>query len=162
MADNPALTIGLAMVIGMLAQTLSRHIRLPGIVILLGAGILFGPDGLHWVRPSSLGPALHIIVGFAVAVILFEGGMNLRISRIRREQNVIRGLITIGGALITKFILNWDWRIAILFGTLIIVTGPTVISPLLRRIRMDHGVSTDNHLIQFKPMSSYILRDDLL
>ena len=149
MADNPALTIGLAMVIGMLAQTLSRHIRLPGIVILLGAGILFGPDGLHWVRPSSLGPALHIIVGFAVAVILFEGGMNLRISRIRREQNVIRGLITIGalitmigGALITKFILNWDWRIAILFGTLIIVTGPTVISPLLRRIRMDHGVST--------------------
>ncbi|MBO62552.1 MAG: hypothetical protein CMG33_03400 [Candidatus Marinimicrobia bacterium] len=162
MADNPALTIGLAMVIGMLAQTLSRHIRLPGIVILLGAGILFGPDGLHLVRPSSLAPALHIIVGFAVAVILFEGGMNLRISRIRREQNVIRGLITIGGALITKFILNWDWRIAILFGTLIIVTGPTVISPLLRRIRMDHGVSTDNHLIQFKPMSSYILRDDLL
>ena len=149
MVDNPALTIGLAMVIGMLAQTLSRHIRLPGIVILLGAGILFGPDGLHWIRPSSLGPALHIIVGFAVAVILFEGGMNLRISRIRREQNVIRGLITIGalitmigGALITRFILNWDWRIAILFGTLIIVTGPTVISPLLRRIRMDHGVST--------------------
>ena len=57
MADNPALTIGLAMVIGMLAQTLSRHIRLPGIVILLGAGILFGTAGLHWVRPSSLGPA---------------------------------------------------------------------------------------------------------
>ena len=62
MADNPALTIGLAMVIGMLAQTLSRHIRLPGIVILLGAGILFGPDGLHWVRPSSLGPALHSLL----------------------------------------------------------------------------------------------------
>ncbi|SVA69568.1 uncharacterized protein METZ01_LOCUS122422, partial [marine metagenome] len=137
------------MVIGMLAQTFSRHIRLPGIVILLGAGVLFGPDGLNWVRPSSLGPALHIIVGFAVAVILFEGGMNLRISRIRREQTVIRGLITIGalitmigGSLTAKYILNWDWRSAILFGTLIIVTGPTVISPLLRRIRMDHRVST--------------------
>ena len=146
MADNPAFTIGLAMVIGMLAQTFSRHIRLPGIVILLGAGILFGPDGLNWVRPASLGPAMHIIVGFAVAVILFEGGMNLRISRIRREQTVIRGLITIGalismigGTIATKFILNWDWRSAILFGTLIIVTGPTVISPLVRRIRMDHG-----------------------
>ena len=144
MADNPAFTIGLAMVIGMLAQTFSRHIRLPGIVILLGAGVLFGPDGLNWVRP-----AMHIIVGFAVAVILFEGGMNLRISRIRREQTVIRGLITIGalismigGTIATKFILNWDWRSAILFGTLIIVTGPTVISPLVRRIRMDHGVST--------------------
>ena len=149
MADNPALTIGLVMVIGMLAQTFSRHIRLPGIVILLGAGVLFGPDGLNWVRPSSLGPALHIIVGFAVAVILFEGGMNLRISQIRREQTVIRGLITIGalitmigGSLTTKYILNWDWRSAILFGTLIIVTGPTVISPLLRRIRMDHRIST--------------------
>ena len=99
--------------------------------------------------PSKLGPAMHIIVGFAVAVILFEGGMNLRISRIRREQTVIRVLITIGalismigGTLATKFILNWDWRSAILFGTLIIVTGPTVISPLVRRIRMDHGVST--------------------
>ena len=147
--NNPALTIGLSMVLGMLAQVGSRHLHLPGIVLLLLSGILFGPDGLNWIKPDSLGPGLHILVGFAVAIILFEGGMNLRISRIMRERNAIRGLITIGalctligGTLITIIFLGWDFRTSILFGTLIIVTGPTVITPLLKRIRVHHGVST--------------------
>ncbi|MCS5652807.1 MAG: cation:proton antiporter, partial [Candidatus Marinimicrobia bacterium] len=96
MANNPALTLGLAMALGMLAQVIARRIHIPGIVILLAAGLLFGPDGLNWIRSDSLGSALHIIVGFAVAIILFEGGMNLRISRIKREHLAIQGLITIG------------------------------------------------------------------
>ncbi|MFL2989119.1 MAG: cation:proton antiporter [Candidatus Neomarinimicrobiota bacterium] len=146
---NPALTIGLSMVLGMLAQVGSKHLHLPGIVLLLLSGILFGPDGLNWIDPESIGPGLHILVGFAVAIILFEGGMNLRISRIMRERNAIRGLIIkgalvtfIGGTFITIVILGWDFRTSILFGTLIIVTGPTVITPLLKRIRVHHGVST--------------------
>ena len=147
--NNPALTIGLSMVLGMLAQVGSKHLHLPGIVLLLLSGILFGPDGLNWIIPESLGPGLYILVGFAVAIILFEGGMNLRISRIMRERKAIRGLITvgalctlIGGTLITIIFLGWDFRTSILFGTLIIVTGPTVITPLLKRIRVHHGVST--------------------
>ena len=147
--DNPALTLGLAMGLGMLSQVIARKIYLPGIVVLLAGGVIFGPDGLNWIRPASMGSALQIIVGFAVAVILFEGGMNLRISRIKREQAAIRGLITIGalitligGTLSTLLFLGWDFRTAILFGTLIIVTGPTVISPLLKRVRIHHGVST--------------------
>ena len=146
---NPALTIGLAMVLGMLAQVGSKHLRLPGIVLLLLSGILFGPDGLNWIDPTSIGPGLHILVGFAVAIILFEGGMNLRISRILRERRAIRGLIIkgaivtlIGGTFITIVVLGWDFRTSILFGTLIVVTGPTVITPLLKRIRVHHGVST--------------------
>ena len=147
--NNPALTIGLSMVLGMLAQVGSKHLHLPGIVLLLLSGIVFGPDGLNWIKPESLGPGLHILVGFAVAIILFEGGMNLRISRIMRERKAIRGLITfgalctlVGGTLITIIFLGWDFRTSILFGTLIIVTGPTVITPLLKRIRVHHGVST--------------------
>ena len=147
--NNPALTIGLSMVLGMLAQVGSKHLHLPGIVLLLFSGILFGPDGLDWIKPDSLGSGLYILVGFAVAIILFEGGMNLRISRIMRERKAIRGLITvgalctlIGGTLITIILLGWDFRTSILFGTLIIVTGPTVITPLLKRIRVHHGVST--------------------
>ncbi len=147
--DNPALTLGLAMGLGMLSQVIARKIYLPGIVVLLAGGVIFGPDGLNWIRPASMGSALQIIVGFAVAVILFEGGMNLRISRIKREQAAIRGLITIGalitligGTLSTLLFLGWDFRTAILFGTLIIVAGPTVISPLLKRVRIHHGVST--------------------
>ena len=146
---NPALTIGLSMVLGMLAQVGSKHLHLPGIVLLLLSGILFGPDGLNWIDPASIGPGLHILVGFAVAIILFEGGMNLRISRIMRERRAIRGLIIkgalvtfIGGTFITIVILGWDFRTSILFGTLIVVTGPTVITPLLKRIRVHHGVST--------------------
>ena len=114
---NPALTIGLAMVLGMLAQVGLKHLRLPGIVLLLLSGILFGPDGLNWIDPSSIGPGLHINVGFAVAIILFEGGMNLRISRILRERRAIRGLIIkgaivtlIGGTFITIVVLGWDFR----------------------------------------------------
>ena len=94
--NNPALTIGLATVLGMLAQVGSKHLGLPGIVLLLLSGIIFGPDVLNWIRPESLGIWLHILVGFAVAIILFEGGMNLRISRLMRERNAIRGLITVG------------------------------------------------------------------
>ena len=147
--SNPALTLALAMCFGILVQVISRHIKMPGIVLLLGAGILLGPDLLGWINPASLGKAMHMIVGFAVAVILFEGGMNLRLNHIKREQQVIRQLITvgalvtaIGGAISSKLIIGWDWRNSILFGVLIIVTGPTVISPLLKRLRFRRSVST--------------------
>ncbi len=122
---------------------------MPGIVLLLGVGILVGPDMLGLIYPSTIGEAMPMIVGFAVAIILFEGGMNLRINHIKREQLVIRKIITIG-ALVTaiggiassKLIIGWDWRNSILFGVLIIVTGPTVISPLLKRLRFRRSVST--------------------
>mgnify|MGYP001485054548 CR=1 FL=1 len=80
--NNPALTLALAMVFGMIAQITARHLRIPGIVLLLGTGIILGPTVLGIVHPASLGSALPLIVGFAVAVILFEGGMNLRLKRV--------------------------------------------------------------------------------
>ena len=147
--NNPALTLAFAMAFGMIAQVLARHLRIPGIVLLLGTGLLLGPDALGIVYPSSLGDALPFIVGFAVAVILFEGGMNLRINRIRREGKIIRQLITtgalvtaLGGAVTAKIFLGWDWRISLLFGVIVIVTGPTVITPLLRRLKLRRSVST--------------------
>ena len=147
--NNPALTLAFAMAFGMIAQVFARHLRIPGIVLLLGTGLLLGPDVLGIVHPSSLGDALPFIVGFAVAVILFEGGMNLRLSRIRREGKTIRQLITtgalvtaLGGTVTAKVFLGWDWRISLLFGVIVIVTGPTVITPLLRRLKLRRSVST--------------------
>ena len=147
--NNPALTLAFAMAFGMIAQVLARHLRIPGIVLLLGTGLLLGPDALGIVHPSSLGDALPFIVGFAVAVILFEGGMNLRINRIRREGKTIRQLITtgalvtaLGGTVTAKIFLGWDWRISLLFGVIVIVTGPTVITPLLRRLKLRRSIST--------------------
>ena len=147
--QDPALTIALAAAAGMLAQTVARHVHIPGIVLLLATGLLLGPDGLGAVRPGTLGESLHSLVGFAVAVILFEGGMNLRADRLRSEARSIRQLITLG-ALVTaagatlaaRLILRWDWQISILFGTLVMVTGPTVITPLLRRIKVKERVAT--------------------
>jgi len=141
--DNPSLTIALALAVGMLAQALARHLRIPGIVLLLGAGVLLGPDVLDVVRPASLGATLQSLVGFAVAVILFEGGLNLNLRRLRRQARSIRGLVTvgalvtaIGGTLAARLVLGWAWATSALFGSLVIVTGPTVITPLLRRIRI--------------------------
>jgi len=147
--NNPALTTAIALAAGMIAQAVARHLRIPGIVLLLATGVLLGPDVANLVHPDSLGSGLTILVGFAVAVILFEGGMNLRIDRIRREGRTIRQLITLGalvsalgGTLAAKIFLGWDWKVAVLFGTLVIVTGPTVISPLLRRIKLRRSVGT--------------------
>lgn len=146
---DPALTIALALLAGMVAHALARHLHVPGIVLLLATGVLLGPDVLDVVRPGSLGHALHDLVGFAVAVILFDGGMNLNLERLRREALSIRQLVTagalvtaVGGTLAARLVLDWEWTPAILFGTLVIVTGPTVITPLLRRIKVTQRVGT--------------------
>ncbi len=147
--DSSALTLSLALAAGMVAHALARHLRLPGIVLLLGTGVLLGPDGANVVRPGLLGELLEMLVGFAVAVILFDGGMSLDLKRVRRSATSIRGLITIGalvtwagGALAAHWIMGWPWRLAILFGSLVIVTGPTVVNPLMRRLRVQRRVST--------------------
>jgi len=147
--NSPPFTIAIALALGMIAQTIARHIKIPGIVLLLAVGVLMGPDGLNIIRPELLGDALHMLVGFAVAVILFEGGMNLRFSRLKREGRTIRQLISlgalvtaIGGTLTAKIFLQWEWNTSILFGILVIVTGPTVITPLLRRIKLSKSVAT--------------------
>jgi NhaP-type Na+/H+ or K+/H+ antiporter len=149
LATSPALTVALALAAGIIAQSVARHVRLPGIVVLLGVGVLLGPDGLGVLRPHALGGAVHILVEFAVAVILFEGGLNLDWRGLRREGATIRRFISIGalvtaigGMLAARWILGWDWRLAILFGTLVVVTGPTVITPLLRRIKVRRNVET--------------------
>lgn len=148
-SHNPALVVALALVAGVLAQSLARHLRIPGIVLLLGAGAALGPDLLGVIDPQVLGGALEVLTGFAVAVILFDGGLNLNLRRMRREGGIIRRLLTLGvlvttagGALAARFFLGWGWTASLLFGTLVIVTGPTVVTPLLRRIKVRHNLET--------------------
>ena len=71
-AHAAGLTVGLALMGGVLAQVFARKLRIPGIVLLLITGVLLGPDVLNWVRPSTLGQSLQTVIGFAVAVILFN------------------------------------------------------------------------------------------
>jgi len=147
--NNPGLTIALALAFGMVAQSVAHHMRIPSIVVLLAAGIALGPDGLGLIQPSAIGSGMTLLTGFAVAVILFEGGMNLKFKQLRQTQKIIQrllltgGLFTmIGGAVAVHYILQWPWTISILFGTLAMVTGPTVINPLVKRLRLRHNVAT--------------------
>jgi len=148
-SSSPALVLALALAAGIVCQVLARHLRIPGIVLLLAAGVLLGPEMLGIIDPSALGHGMHDVVGFAVAVILFEGGLNVNVGRLRREALPIRRLLTfgagvtlVGGALAARWTLGWSWSLSVLFGTLVIVTGPTVITPLLRRIRVDRTLET--------------------
>lgn len=147
--DRPSLTLALAMTVGVLVQGLSRHLRVPGVVLLLAVGVLLGPDLVNVIRPRVLGSALPAIVGFAVAVILFEGGLNLEIRKLRWQKRpirrlVLRGAVTtaVGASFACWALLGWDLRLCALFGTLVIVTGPTVITPLIRRIRLKQSLAT--------------------
>jgi NhaP-type Na+/H+ or K+/H+ antiporter len=139
----------LALGAGVMCQVLARHLHIPSIVLLLAAGVLLGPDGAGWVVPERLGDGLFQIVRLAVAVILFEGGLNLKLSRLRRESVPIRMLVTVGavitgvgGALAARAFMDWDWSLAALFGALVTVTGPTVIKPLLRISRLRPRIAT--------------------
>jgi len=140
---SPTFSFALALAAGILAQSLARQIRLPAIVLLLGAGVALGPDGLGWIDPHVLGAGLFGLIDIGVAVILFEGGLNLEGSRLRRQEAPIRRLVTLG-ALVTlagatlavRALLAWPWSLAVLFGSLVVVTGPTVVSPLVRELRL--------------------------
>lgn len=148
-AGHATFTLVLALAVGVFAQSAARHLRIPGIVLLLLAGVGLGPDGLGWVRPRELGDGLYAIVDLAVAVILFEGGLNLEFARLRREQAAIRRLITWGSlvtlgcaALAARGFLDWSWQASFLFGSLVVVTGPTVIGPLIAELRLRSRVAT--------------------
>lgn len=148
-APHAGLTLALALAAGVLGQAVARHLRLPGIVILLALGWLLGPDALGWIEPQALGHGLFELVELAVAIILFEGGLNLEGSRLRRSQLAIRRLVTlgalisfIGGMAAAQYLLGWPPVQAALFGSLVVVTGPTVIGPLVSELRLQPRLAT--------------------
>ncbi|QQR89902.1 MAG: cation:proton antiporter [Myxococcales bacterium] len=147
--SHPYVTLALAIAAGIVAQVIAAHIRMPSIVLLLLVGVLLGPDLAGWLAPSALGDGLSGLVSFAVAVILFEGGLHLSLARLKREQKAIRRLVTLGafvtavtGTLCAKLFMGWPWTLSALFGSLVIVSGPTVIKPLLQRLQVKTTVST--------------------
>ena len=123
-------------------QWLAWSLRLPAILFLLIAGILAGPV-LGLLDPQALfGDLLFPVVSMAVALILFEGSLTLHLSEWREIGSVVKRMVTIGAlstwaviAVSTHYLLDFNWDMAVLFGTLTLVTGPTVIIPMLRVVR---------------------------
>lgn len=146
---NAEFTFAFALAAGVTAQVVARHMRLPSIVLLLATGVTLGPDGTGWIQPTILGEGLSAFVALAVAVILFEGGLGLDLARLRAAATPVRRLITsgalvtvVGACLAALLLLDWPFERALLYGTLVIVTGPTVVRPLLRLVRVRNRLAT--------------------
>lgn len=138
--DHLALVIALIGVLGIGAQWIAWRTGLPAIALMLLAGIIAGPvTGL--VHPErDFGELLEPMISLAVAVILFVGGLNLKFHELRQAEGAVQRLVLVGvpvgwvlGACALYFIAGLVWPVAILFAGILIVTGPTVILPLLRQ-----------------------------
>jgi len=143
------LQIILTVIAGVSAQVIAEFLRLPGIVFLLVFGILLGPSALGWLRPSLLGNGLEVMVSLLVAIILFEGGFSLEVKDLGRVSTSLRNLVTVGtlvtllgGGMAAHWLSEFPWGIAFLYASLVVVTGPTVITPLLRQVKVDRQVAT--------------------
>ena len=135
--------------LGVLAQWLSWKARLPAILPLLLLGLLLGPVSGLFDPDAVFGELLFPLVSLAVGVILFEGSLTLSFREVRGLSTVIRRLVTLGAlvswavaALAAYWFIGLDWQLAALFGALVVVTGPTVIVPLLRSVRPRAPIAT--------------------
>ncbi|MBF2098867.1 MAG: cation:proton antiporter [Gloeomargaritaceae cyanobacterium C42_A2020_066] len=145
-----ALTLQVVMAVGagIGAQLLADGLRIPSIVLLLGFGIALGPDGFGLLQPQSLGVGLEVIISLAVALILFEGGLNLRLADLGTVSGAMRNLVSlgvlvtlVGGGVAAHYLGEFPWPLAFLYAALVTVTGPTVIGPLLRQVPVDRQVA---------------------
>ncbi len=151
------------MILGILAQWVAWKLKIPAILPLILIGLFVGPvstllsaDGTKWLEPiwngqEGLfpGESLFYFVSLAIAVILFEGGLTLRRNDVLNIGPVIFKLISIavvitfaGAGLAAHWIFGLSWQISFLFASLVIVTGPTVIAPILRHIPLKKDISS--------------------
>lgn len=136
------------LLLGFLCQWLAWRLRLPAILFLLAAGIVLGP-ATDWLDPDAmLGELLFPLVSMGVALILFEGSLTLRFDEIRGLGPTILRLVSLGAvvtmlglAAAAHLLAGLDWPVALLFGALTCVTGPTVIMPMLRAVRPNERIS---------------------
>lgn len=146
MIESPVLTPLIALagigLLAALAQWAAWWVRLPAILFLLILGVLVGPvAGL--LDPDALfGDLLFPIISLSVAVILFEGALTLKLSELQEIGSTVRNLVTIGAlitwvitSVIAHYAIGFDYDMAFLFGAMVVVTGPTVIVPMLRTVR---------------------------
>jgi NhaP-type Na+/H+ or K+/H+ antiporter len=139
---DPLVGLTAIIVLGVASQWLASRLKVPSILLLLTVGFIAGPI-TGWLDPDALlGEALIPFVSLAVAIVLFEGGLTLHLRELPEIGSVVGRLITIGAAvtwavgfLATHYVIGAPWGISLLVGAVLIVTGPTVVGPLLRQIR---------------------------
>jgi NhaP-type Na+/H+ or K+/H+ antiporter len=154
MHEHSLFALSAILLVGVGCQWIAWRVKLPAILFLLLCGILSGPV-LGWLHPDQLfGGLLFPFISLAVAVILFEGSLTLKFHDIAGLEKVIRNMITFGvaitwliTALATRWLLHFSWEVSLLFGALMVVTGPTVIVPMLRTVRPKENVA---HILRWE------------
>ena len=138
--EHQALVLAAIGVLGIGAQWVAWKTGWPAIALMLLAGIIGGPV-TGFIRPEEVfGPLLEPIIALAVAIILFEGGLNLNFRELRHAEGAVHRLVFLGvpiawvlGALACYYVAGLIWPVSILFAGILVVTGPTVVLPLLRQ-----------------------------
>lgn len=138
---NPVQTLALALGLGSLVSLVAMRLRIPPILPLLLVGVAVGRSGLGLVNANVLQSGLIGIISVSVALLVFEGSLHLDRRALAQSPKAVRGLLTIGAAvtwvlatLAAYYILGLSWGPALVLGAMLIVTGPTVIQPILRRV----------------------------
>ncbi|HWB20401.1 MAG TPA: cation:proton antiporter, partial [Phycisphaerales bacterium] len=143
MKDLVSQSLALSLGVSALITVVCRKLKIPALLPLLAAGLALGTSGLEIVDGSSLGHSLKGFITVAIGLLIFEGALHLNREDMRRSPRAVWGLLTIG-ALVTwggatlvawKF-LNMSPQVSVLLGACIIVTGPTVVQPLLRILNL--------------------------
>ncbi|MBK9164254.1 MAG: cation:proton antiporter [Acidobacteria bacterium] len=139
----------LVILVGTSAQILADRLRVPATGPLLLAGLLIGKAGLGLIQPEILGDVLRVVIKAAVAIVVFEGGLLISVKELRHASRAVVGLVTVGilittflAGLLVHFLLGWDWELSLLFGAIVSITGPTVITPILQNVSVNRRVKT--------------------
>lgn len=148
MDDSLALSVAMIGMVAMFCQWLAWRTRLPAILYLLLSGLALGP-GFGILHPDQLfGEVLFPLISLSVAVILFEGSLTLNFKEVRLIKATVFNLVTYGAlitwiiiCIVSRWLFDLSWELAILYGALMVVTGPTVIVPMLRTVRPTASVA---------------------
>ena len=138
---------GITVFAGACARLFSSFTGFPSVVILLLSGLLIGRSGLGLVEPLDLGQGLETIVGLLVCLVLFEGGLNLKLpeGNIRNtvlKISLVRLFISLSaGIFIAHWLAGLSWQVAGIYSAIVLATGPTVVSPLVEQIKLASPLS---------------------
>ncbi|MGM0741233.1 MAG: cation:proton antiporter [Pseudomonadota bacterium] len=142
-ALSPVISFALIGALGVGAQWVAWRLRMPAIVLMLLAGLLVGPVLGFFDPARDIGPLMGPMISLAVAIILFEGGMTLSVHSLRGAAEGVKRLVFLGApigwlfsSLALHYVAGLGWASSAVFGGIMIVTGPTVIAPLLRQARL--------------------------
>jgi NhaP-type Na+/H+ or K+/H+ antiporter len=142
LSERLALIWGSAFFAGSLAQAAAWLTGQSAVVLLLAMGLLTGHAGFGIVHPENLGAGLEPLVGLLVSLVLFDGGLNLRLAGRDLQRSVLQLVLlrlVLGlpaAAVLAHVLAGLPWSLALVYGAIVLATGPTVVTPMMRQLRL--------------------------